>query len=176
MKAGDKAPDFQFDTPWKSAQGFYETTRDQTAVLIFLRYHGCPVCRMEMADLKREIRLFRRKNARVFVFLQSSTDTLRPLLTEEDWPFEIVCDPEGMIFRLYAVEPGGLLRYLHPAGLMAAARATGRGFMHKKFEGKETQLPAAFVLNPDKTIKYSYYGKYISDLPTPSELAEKLDR
>ena len=58
---------------------------------------------------------------------------------------------------------------------MAAARATGRGFMHKKFEGKKTQLPAAFVLNPDKTIKYSYYGKHISDLPRPSELAERLE-
>ena len=175
IKVGDKAPNFQFDTPWSSSQDFYETVQNQDAVLVFLRYHGCPVCQMEMANFKREIALFKQKQARVFVFLQSSTTTLLPLLKEEDWPFDIVCDPEGKIFQLYAVGTGNLFQYLHPAGFVAAFKATCRGFIHKKFEGKETQLPAAFIIKPDKTVKYHYYGQNVSDLPTPSALAENLD-
>jgi peroxiredoxin len=130
---------------------------------------------MEMANLKHDIELFNQKKARVFVFLQSSTATLLPLLKKEDWPFDIVCDPKGTIFQLYAVLPGGLLNYLNPAGLIAAVKATFRGFVHKKFEGNETQLPAAFIIKADKTVKYVYYGRHIGDIPMPSVLAEHLD-
>lgn len=175
LKAGDKAPNFQFDTPWKSSQDFYKTIQRKDAILVFLRYHGCPVCQMEMANLKRDIELFKQKKTRVFVFLQSSTATLIPLLKKGDWPFDIVCDPKGIIFQLYAVEPGGIMKYLHPAGLIAALKAIGQGFVHKKFEGKETQLPAAFIIKSDKTIKYAYYGKNIGDVPKPSTLAENVD-
>lgn len=175
IKVGDKAPNFQFETPWKSSQDFSEALQQQDAVLVFLRYHGCPVCQMEMANLKRDIALFNQKGARVFVFLQSSTDTLQPLLKEEEWPFDIVCDPDGEIFQRYAVEPGGILKYLNPAGLVGVIKATGKGYMHKKFEGKETQLPAAFIVKSDQRIAYAYYGKNISDVPAPSSLAKRLD-
>jgi len=175
LKVGHKAPNFQFDTPWTSSQDFYETIQHHGVIFVFLRYHGCPVCQMEMANIKRDIELFNQKKARVFVFLQSSTATLIPLLKERDWPFDIVCDPKGTIFQLYAVEPGGIMKYLHPAGLIAAIKAICQGFVHKKFEGKETQLPAAFIIKSDKTIKYVYYGKNISDVPKPSTLAENFD-
>ena len=175
LKVGDKAPNFQFNTPWTSEQNFYETIQDQDAVFVFLRYHGCPVCQMEMANLKHDIELFNQKKARVFVFLQSSTATLSPLLKKEDWPFDIVCDPKGTIFQLYAVLPGGMLKYLNPASLIAVIKATFRGFVHKKFEGNETQLPAAFIIKSDKTVSYVYYGRNIGDVPGPSALAEHLD-
>lgn len=174
LNIGDKAPNFQFDTPWRSSQNFYETIPHQDAVLLFLRYHGCPVCQMEMANFKREIALFNQREARVFVFLQSAIATLSPLLKEDDWPFDIVCDPEGKIFQRYGVEPGGFLKYLYPAGLIAAIRATSRGFLHKKFEGRETQLPAAFIITSDKTVKHAYYGKNIGDVPKPASLAGHL--
>lgn len=174
LTPGDKAPNFQFDTPWSSGQDFYETVQKKKAVLVFLRYHGCPVCQMEMANLKRDIELFDPKKVRVFVFLQSAAGRLASLLKKEDWPFDIVCDPEAGIFQLYAVEPGGIIRYLHPAGLVAAIKAISRGYVHRKFEGKETQVPAAFIVKPDKTIKYAYYGKNISDVPKPRTLAENV--
>ena len=63
LKAGDKAPNFQFDTPWSSSQDFYETIQHRNAVFVFLRYHGCPICQMEMANLKREIELFNKKES-----------------------------------------------------------------------------------------------------------------
>ena len=64
---GDKAPDFKFQTPWDDEAGFYDTVGDKPAVLIFLRYYGCPVCRMEMAKIKQEIDLVRQKGGCVFV-------------------------------------------------------------------------------------------------------------
>ena len=61
LTVGDKAPNFQFDTPGASSQDFFETIQHQDAILVFLRYHGCPVCQMEMANLKRDMELFTQK-------------------------------------------------------------------------------------------------------------------
>lgn len=174
LKAGDEAPNFTFDLAWNPSRDFHEALQHHDAILVFLRYQGCPICQMEMANLRRDIGLFNEKNARTYVFLQSSTDTLMQQLKKNDWPFDIVCDPNGKIYRLYHVEPGGIIRYLHPAGLIAAIKAIGSGFAHRRFEGKETQVPAVFIVSSDRTIKYAYYGQYISDVPSPSTIAEHL--
>ena len=166
MASGDKAPDFKFQTPWDDEAGFYDTVGDKPTVLIFLRYYGCPVCRMEMAKIKQEIDVARQKGAHVFVALQSAPKTIVSLSTREDWPFTIICDPQKKIFQLYGVEPGGVVRYLHPAGLIAAIKAVRQGFRHGKFEGKETQLPAAFTVSAGKVITYAHYGENISDIPS----------
>ena len=47
LQAGDKADDFDFNTPWATQQNFYESLGEKPAVLVFLRYYGCPVCQME---------------------------------------------------------------------------------------------------------------------------------
>ena len=127
---------------------------------------------MEMANLKHEVSLFNQKDIRVYVILQSSSEVVASIAKKEDWPFTIVCDPLSDIFQHYLVEPGGILKYLHPRGLFAAIKAIFKGYKHGKFEGKETQLPAAFVVGSDKTILYAYYGKNISDVPSPKTLAD----
>jgi peroxiredoxin len=166
MAIGDKAPGFKFQTPWDNEANFYDAVGNHPAVLFFLRYYGCPVCRMEMAVIKQEIDLVRQKRGRVFVVLQSAPETIASLSTREDWPFTIICDPLGKVFKRYGAEVGGLIRYLHPTGLFAAIKAIGRGFRHGKFEGRETQLPAAFAMTAEKVVTYAHYGKNIGDIPS----------
>jgi thioredoxin-dependent peroxiredoxin len=174
LAIGDKAPDFRFLTPWDDEADFYNAVGDKPAVLIFLRYYGCPVCRMEMTRIKQEIDLIRQKQGRVFVALQSSPQTLASLIDREYWPFTVLCDPQGKIFQLYGAESGGIIKYLHPAGLIAAIKAISQGFQHGKFEGKETQLPAAFVLSADKVIRFAHYGENISDMPPLAIMADNI--
>jgi peroxiredoxin len=175
LRVGDKAPDFIFETPWERGRGFYEAAGNKPAVLVFLRYLGCPICQIDMANLKREIGLIEQKGARLFVILQSSPDVVASATKKEDWPFTIICDPKGDLFQLYHVEPGGIIKYLHPAGLVAAIKATLQGYRHGKFEGHETQVPAVFIVAPDKVVKYAHYGRHISDVPSPSTLAANID-
>ena len=63
LKLGDNAPDFQFDTPWEGEKSFVEAAGGKPAVLVFLRYLGCPICQLDMANLKREIDLIDQKGA-----------------------------------------------------------------------------------------------------------------
>ena len=175
LNTGNKAPDFTFNTPWESNLNFYDAAENKTAVLVFLRYHGCPVCQMEMANYKREIARFQDKKTTVFIVIQSNPGHIASISNKEDWPLTIICDPDSDVYGLYHVAPGGIIKYLHPAGLIAAIKATVKGFRHGKFEGKETQLPAAFIVSPEKKITFSYYGKTIPDTPSPIVLAARID-
>jgi hypothetical protein len=129
---------------------------------------------MEMAKIKQEIDLARKKGGRVFIVLQSTPETIASLIKRDSFPFTIICDPQGKVFQLYGVEAGGIIKYLHPAGLIAAIKATFRGFLHGKFEGKETQLPAAFAMTADKIIKYAHYGENISDMPSLAKIMKSI--
>lgn len=171
LTAGEKAPDFRFKTPWADEVSFYDAAGDHPAALIFLRYYGCPVCRMEMVKIKQDIDQVGQKGGRVFVVLQSAPETIASFIKRDDFPFTIICDLQGKVFQRYGVEAGGIVQYLHPAGLIAAVKAVGRGFRHGKFEGKETQLPAAFVVTADKVVRYAHYGENIADVPSLAELA-----
>ena len=174
LKVGDRAPDFIFDTPWEGGKWFYEASGERPSVLVFLRYLGCPICQIDMANLRREINLIKQKGAILFVVLQSRPDTVASATKKEEWPFTIMCDPQGHLFHLYHVEPGGIFRYMHPAGLIAAVKATLQGYRHGRFEGHETQLPAAFIVAPDKTIKFVHYGKHLDDIPSISKMAANI--
>lgn len=171
LDVGSRAHDFRFDTPWGEKRNFYEAAEGRPAVLVFLRYLGCPICQNDMANLKREIGLIEGKGARLFVIIQSSPETVASVTNREDWPFTVITDPQGELFRLYGVEPGGIIKYLHPAGLISAIRATMQGYRHGKFEGHETQLPAVFIVGQDKTIKFAHYGRHLSDLPSTEAVA-----
>jgi peroxiredoxin len=174
LRVADKAPDFKFESPWDKERKFYEITGKRPAVLVFLRYIGCPVCQLAMADIKRDINLIEKKGAALFVVLQSSSSNIASVTKKEDWPFTIISDPQGNLFKQYNVEPGGILKYLHPVGLITVIRATFKGYMHGKFEGRETQLPAVFIVAPNKIITYAYYGKNISDIPSPGIIAANI--
>ena len=97
LQSGDKVHDFYFQNAWAPRQQFCETIGHNPAVLAFLHYQGCPECQMEIAYLKQEIGLFIQKEAKVLVFLQSSTETVASATNEADWPFFIVCDSQGAI-------------------------------------------------------------------------------
>jgi thioredoxin-dependent peroxiredoxin len=174
LNVGNKAPDFSFNTPWKNNVSFYREAGDNRAVLFFLRYYGCPVCQMEMSNIRREINTLKQKGIKVFVVLQSPPSTLTSLLHEEDWPFTIISDPLGDIFHLYHVEPGGIFKYMHPAGLVEAVKAVSKGFKHGKFEGKETQMPAVFTVSSEKTITFAHYGTNVGDIYSLAEIADHI--
>jgi peroxiredoxin len=174
LEVGENAPDFHYETPWESGKEFYKSVGKKSAVLVFLRYLGCPICHVDMVNLKNEIDLIKKKRAALYVIIQSSPDTVASITKKEDWPFTLVCDPQGVLFQLYHVEPGGILKYMHPAGLIAAIRATFQGYKHGKFEGRETQLPAVFVAGGDRVLKYVHYGRHIADIPSTQTFMKAL--
>ncbi len=93
----------------------------QPAVVVFGRYLGCPICQLQMDDLKQGVDVLRSRGAKVFYVLQSPVATVTSASEEKDWPFEIVSDPEAKVFAAYQVPYGNPLKLVGP-GLTQAVR------------------------------------------------------
>ncbi|MBU2514142.1 pyridoxal-phosphate dependent enzyme [bacterium] len=171
---GTPAPDFSFDSPWQKNLQFHKILDEKPAFLIFLRYIGCPVCQLKIAELKKDYAEFEQKNVQILVVLQSLPENIQELTTEKEMPFTIVCDPGEKIFSQYKVTPGNLLQYAPPSVVIKAVKAKMKGFKHGKSEGKEMQLPAVFFVDKEKTIQYAYYGKNIGDVPANTDLLKAI--
>lgn len=175
LNRGENAPDFAFETPWNGDGGFYEAAGEKPAVLVFSRYLGCPISQMGMDDLRKGIDRLQSKGAEVFLITQSPASTIAAASKQEDWPYQIVCDPDETIYELYAVAAAAsTAKMLHPGLLPAVVKMVSKGYKHGAYEGTETQLPAAFVVGPDKSILLARYGKHPADVPTPAALARVL--
>lgn len=165
MTPGSTAPDFKFDTPWKTSLQFYDFLEKGRVLLVFLRYVGCPLCQLKISDLIKDSALFEAEGIQVLVVLQSGPDTIGQTYEENSLPFTIVCDPQEQIFQLYKVTPGAFFQYITPGVVMKAMKARKKGIKHGKSEGRELQLPAVFAVDEDKLIKEVYYGKNVGDMP-----------
>ena len=166
------ALDFTFNTPWKTSCQFYDFLENTRALLIFLRYIGCPLCQLKISEIIKEKALFDAEGLHVFVVLQSEPESIREVLDENSTPVTIICDPQEHIFRLYKVSPGSFFQYITPGVVMKAMKARKQGIKHGKREGRELQVPAVFVVDTDKRIRNVYYGKNIGDVPGNETLLE----
>jgi len=172
LTTGTTAPDFRFDTPWKESLTFYDFLKDKKALLMFLRYMGCPLCQMKLSEMIRDKDAFKDAGVNIFLVLQSQPEVIRESADEKDIPIPLICDPNMNIFNMYRVYPGTLFGYMTPGVIKKAIQAKKEGFRHGKNEGKEFQLPAVFLIDTDKRITYAYYGKNVSDIPdNPSLLS-----
>jgi thioredoxin-dependent peroxiredoxin len=176
LTAGAAAPDFVFDTPWKKKLKLSDFTGKKTTVLMFLRYIGCPICQMKIAELKKEFGRFENNGAHLLVVLQSTPANISAMISEKDMPFVIVCDPGERIFTLYGVKPGSIFGYVTPTTIVRAIKATRLGFRHGKYEGNEKQLPATFIIDKGRKVRYAYYGKNVADVPKTEKLLAEIDR
>lgn len=165
LTTGTTAPDFTFDTPWKQSLTFYDFLKEEKALLMFLRYMGCPLCQMKLSEMIQDADKFKDAYVNIFFVLQSQPEVIKESVDEKDIPITIICDPDMEIFNLYKVYTGTLFGYITPGVIKKAMRAKKEGFLHGKNEGKEFQLPAVFLIDTDKTIPYAYYGKNIGDVP-----------
>lgn len=92
-------------------------------------------------------------------------------MKEEDLPFDIICDPDQELYRLFEVKPAGSKEELvdeKSREKILAAKAAG--FSHGKYEGEELRLPAVFITDRQRKLVYVHYGRSVGDIPQPEEL------
>jgi peroxiredoxin len=186
---GSIIPDFSYMTPWKGEKNFFSASagKKQKTVLFFLRYYGCTVTKFQFHEITANCGNFFDAGAQLYVAMQSHVETVRSNFKEEDFAFEIICDPEGVLYRLFDI---GYCHYGYvnlklptfPPGvtppsqeykdklLRIADEANALGFWHGLYEGDEQQLPAIFILDENHKALFAHYAKDVVDLPLFDEL------
>lgn len=177
LTVGGVMPDFTYCTPYAAGLTLAQTAKaaPKTA-LVFLRYYGCTLCQYDIQQLAEHHAELTAHGGQLLVVLQSDPAGLAEQLGEEGLPFAIVCDPQQQLYKQFAIPAAADMAELvggdHTREKIARAKAAG--FSHGAYEGEEMQLPAVFVMDSERTLTYAHYGKDISDIPSPEQLAELL--
>ena len=104
FKVGDYFPDFIFNTAYRKNLQVHEILNKET-VFWCIRYIGCPVCRYDVHCIKEKYAEIQKKNAQVFVVMQSDQKHIQDVIKEDELPFEIICDPEKKFYNELEIDP-----------------------------------------------------------------------
>ncbi|WP_082760003.1 PatB family C-S lyase [Abyssisolibacter fermentans] len=174
VRIGDKLRDFTYDTPWEKNIDF-KSKLDKKTYLVFLRYYGCTLCQVDIAEFIERYKEFTDKDAQLFVVLQSDAETISDQVKKEDIPYDIICDPDQKLYKLYNLNTAySQMGMASGKVLEKGMKAMQMGIQHGKYEGNELQLPAAFLINEKGIVEFVHYGKDASDIPSVEEMIEKL--
>ncbi len=177
FKVGDRFPDFKFNTTYHDNLYVHDVLKGNT-VFWCIRYIGCPVCRYDVHCIKEKYDEIQKKNAQVYVVMQSDQKHIQDALKDEDLPFEIICDPEMKFYKELEINPALTKEELIGANRKDLEKkreaCKALGYTHGDYEGDELQLPALFIVNKKGIITYVKYGDSLVSLPTVEELLELL--
>lgn len=173
LQAGDKMPNFTFNTAYRQGQTVQQALQAAPKTVFWvLRYIGCTLCRYDLHLLAQRYGEFTAKGAQVLVVLQSAPQVVRKDLEGAPLPFEVVCDTDLALYNALEIAPAPSLQALlgdDPGQVQQfqqkVAAAKECGFAHGEYEGVEEQLPALFVVGQDGTVQYAHYAATIMDMP-----------
>ncbi len=176
VNTGEKALDFTFNTLNEQGLKLSDVIKNADKTVIhFLRYYGCTVCQLDIRDYAKNIKLITDKNAQLFVVLQSKPETILASKGELELPFDIICDPDQEIYKLYDIGSWTDTKEIVNDELTKkGARCKEEGLVHGEYEGNEQQLPALFIINKDMNLDYVLYSKDLTSIPSVEKIAEML--
>ena len=173
LKAGDTAPDFSAEDVRGETFQLSSFKGEKQVVLVFLRYAGCPLCQLAMAELKNRYTEFTDRGAEVAVFVQSPSATLFEQ-GAADFPFHVIPDPGEKYYKLYGVGSGNIFDIVHPDVIRKGLKATVKGHMQGKMEGNTWQLPGDFIVDTEGVLKLARIGDNVGDHLGAGELLAHL--
>lgn len=175
----EKMTDFVYLSPYSEGEKhFSDFGKDKKTFVVFLRYFGCTVCRLDLHIYAQRMKEFTDKGAQLMVVLQSEPKLVNDDAPQGVFPFEIACDPTQKVYKQFEIEPAKSKLSLVGGGVFKALKkmkaAKSFGFTHGEFEGNEQQLPAMVLVNADNTIEFVHYAKNIADLSSVDEMLAKI--
>ncbi|MBR5521666.1 MAG: AhpC/TSA family protein [Oscillospiraceae bacterium] len=176
---GAKMPDFTYLSPYAEGEKkFSEYAQGKKTYVVFLRYFGCTVCRLDLHIYAQRMKEFEEKGAQLMVVLQSDPNLVKEEAPLGTFPYEIACDPSQAVYKQFEIEPAKSMLKLIGGGLMSAVKkmnaAKKFGFEHGEYEGNEQQLPAMVLVDEKGEIEFSHYAKNLVDMPGVDEMLAKL--
>ena len=178
LQKGQKMENFSVTTLQRGKTTLSElVSKTGRTAVVFLRYYGCPLCQYEMLQYKDAYEAITRGGNELIVALQSTGESIAAQ-TDVQFPFDVILDPEMMLYRaldIPAMEkaPEGKPPFeLTEEVLKLFKTIDDMGIKHGPNEGIEEQLPAAFVVDPDLTVTAARYCKTLFEAPAPEEFAQ----
>ena len=171
LTAGSPAPLFTGESLGGRSVSL-EQLRGRPLLLKFYRFATCPVCNLHMHRFIADFRMVSATGLTTVVFYHSPAEKLA-MAQREAAPFDLISDPNKVVFKAYGVEHG-LRGMVSPAVMRDYVKALAAGYPPGMFtqDGGITGNPADFIVDANGRIAYAHYGSQYADSLTAPEVVE----
>lgn len=174
LTEGSTMEDFTYNTAFEQGLKLSDTVKkaNKTAI-VFLRYYGCTLCQYDIQQFAANYEKIKANGGQILVVLQSDPSVIGESMKKGDLPFDIICDPKASLYIRFAVWPAeSMAGMADESSMEVMKKVEASGLKHGKYEGSELQLPAVFIVDADRKVLYSHYGKTVTDIPGAEEFAD----
>jgi peroxiredoxin len=174
---GDPAPDSTLlDASGHEARlSFF--WQEAPAVLVFLRYFGCPFCQAQVVTLREDERSFLEAGANVVLIGHGTRQAADEFRTSKLVPFTFLLDPDRAAYRAYGLARANILQVFGPSTALPFLKANLRSETRQRGlrGGDLMQMPGTFVVDSG-TVRYAHRNKHVADSPRNHEILGVLAR
>jgi peroxiredoxin len=183
-EVGDPAPDALLIALERREVRLSSLWQERPAVVVFLRYFGCPFCQTQVVTLRNEHERINRSGADVVLVGHGDPDAAVEFASSKALPFPLLLDRDRGTYRAYGLMQGKAMQVLSPrvalpwikAELSSETRQRGlRG-------GNFLQMPGTFVVDTRGVvrarggmIRMAHRNRNFADAPSIDQLLDALD-
>jgi len=140
---------------------------ERPAVVVFLRYFGCPLCQAQIVGLRDERERFDASGAAVVLVGQGDPEDAEEFLARKRVPFTCLVDPDRSLYRAYGLRRGSIrdvfgFEAVSSSLRQSLHRETIHGTLHG---GSLMQMPGTFVVDAGGVLRYAHRSLTIADTP-----------
>jgi peroxiredoxin len=153
-----------------------EYWQTEPAVVVFLRYFGCPFCQSQVVRLKDERERFQEAGAGIVLIGQGSPSDAIAFTRRMDHPFECLVDPDRSAYRAYGLPRARPAQVVGPRTALPFLRAN----LHKQTlqrglqGGKFMQMPGTFVVDTEGLVRMAHRNRHVADTPPNQRILDVL--
>jgi peroxiredoxin len=148
----------------------------EPAVVVFLRYFGCPFCQAQVVQLRDERDRFAEIGAGIVLIGQGSPSEAVAFTERMKQPFDCLVDPDRSAYRAFGLARGTLMQAVGPRVTLP--------FLQKQLNpetlqrglhgGRFLQMPGTFVIDTDGVLRMVHRNRHVADNPTNQRILDVL--
>jgi len=178
-EVGDVAPDALLMDPDGHDVRLSWMWGAQPAVVVFLRYFGCPFCQAQVVAIRRDQEMFREAGAHVVLIGHGNHEDALAFLQAKRVPFPLLLDRDREAYRAYGLTQGKVMQVLSPKTALPWLRAelSPETRQHGLKGGSFMQMPGTFVIDTGGVVRFrggliqfAHRNKHVADSPANDDI------
>jgi len=151
--------------------------RREPAVVVFLRYFGCPFCQAQVVHLRDERERFEEVGAGIVLIGQGRPSDATAFTERMRQPFECLVDPNRSAYRAYGLAKATPAQVLGPRVALPFLRANvRRETLQRGLQGGSFfQMPGTFVIDTDGVVQMAHRNRHVADTPANERILRVLE-
>lgn len=182
-EVGDRAPDALLSDLRRRDVQLSSLWTNRPAVVVFLRYFGCPFCQTQVVSLRNEHERLRAAGAEVGLIGHGDPADAVAFAATKRLPFPLLLDRDRGAYRAYGLVQGRAMQVLSPRVALPWIKAElSQETRQRGLKGGDfLQMPGTFVVDSggvvrakSGTIRMAHRNRHFADAPSIDRLLDAL--